>query len=171
MPIYLLLFDSYGLVFVGRPLWREDGSVCCMCCWPLPAQLLHSLFFISTHRHHGKHHLYCCSRHCLRGNVFTEPLLRNGLHNSVLIRLLGAAYVTKHSLIYCCMLDHVYRAVAWRRVYEICYNILKINIPSVETTVEKTQIEHLTENEVASCRNIWPHKIIYIYRVFHDFRA
>jgi hypothetical protein len=24
---YLLLFDSYGLVFVGRPLWREDGSV------------------------------------------------------------------------------------------------------------------------------------------------
>jgi hypothetical protein len=24
---YLLLFDSYGLVSVGRPLWREDGSV------------------------------------------------------------------------------------------------------------------------------------------------
>jgi hypothetical protein len=23
---YLLLFDSCGLVFVGRPLWREDGS-------------------------------------------------------------------------------------------------------------------------------------------------
>jgi hypothetical protein len=34
----LLLFDSYGLVFVGRPLWREDGSVFCICCWPLPAQ-------------------------------------------------------------------------------------------------------------------------------------
>jgi hypothetical protein len=27
MPRYLLLFDSCGLVFVGRPLWREDGSV------------------------------------------------------------------------------------------------------------------------------------------------
>jgi hypothetical protein len=27
MTRYLLLFDSYGLVFVGRPLWREDGSV------------------------------------------------------------------------------------------------------------------------------------------------
>jgi hypothetical protein len=37
MTRYLLLFDSYGLVFVGRPLWREDGSVFCICCWPLPA--------------------------------------------------------------------------------------------------------------------------------------
>jgi hypothetical protein len=26
---YLLLFDSYCLVIVGRPLWREDGSVFC----------------------------------------------------------------------------------------------------------------------------------------------
>jgi hypothetical protein len=25
-------------VFVGRPLWREDGSVICICCWPLLAQ-------------------------------------------------------------------------------------------------------------------------------------
>jgi hypothetical protein len=38
MTGYLLLFDSYGLVFVGRPLWREDGSVFCICCWSLPAQ-------------------------------------------------------------------------------------------------------------------------------------
>jgi hypothetical protein len=38
MTRYLLLFDSYGLVFMGRPLWREDGSVFCVCCWPLPAQ-------------------------------------------------------------------------------------------------------------------------------------
>jgi hypothetical protein len=27
MTRYLLLFVSYGLVFVGRSLWREDGSV------------------------------------------------------------------------------------------------------------------------------------------------
>jgi hypothetical protein len=27
MTRYLLLFNSYGLVFVGRPLSREDGSV------------------------------------------------------------------------------------------------------------------------------------------------
>jgi hypothetical protein len=38
MARYLLLFDSYGLVFVGRPLWRDDGSVFFICCWPLPAQ-------------------------------------------------------------------------------------------------------------------------------------
>jgi hypothetical protein len=38
MTRYLLLFDSYVLVFVGRPLWREDGSVFCICCWPSPAQ-------------------------------------------------------------------------------------------------------------------------------------
>jgi hypothetical protein len=37
MTRYLLLFDSYGLVFVGRPLWREDGSVFYICAWPLPA--------------------------------------------------------------------------------------------------------------------------------------
>jgi hypothetical protein len=29
--------DSYVLDSVGRPLWREDGSVFCMCRWPLPA--------------------------------------------------------------------------------------------------------------------------------------
>jgi hypothetical protein len=39
MTRYLLLFDSYGLIFLGgRPLWREDGSVIYTCCWPLPAQ-------------------------------------------------------------------------------------------------------------------------------------
>jgi hypothetical protein len=37
---YLLLFDIYGLVFVGRPLWQEDGVVFYtrICCWALPAQ-------------------------------------------------------------------------------------------------------------------------------------
>jgi hypothetical protein len=34
---YLLLFDSYGLVSVRRPIWREDGSVFCICCWSSPA--------------------------------------------------------------------------------------------------------------------------------------
>jgi hypothetical protein len=38
MTRYLLLFGSCGLVFVGRPLWREDGSVFFICSWPLPAQ-------------------------------------------------------------------------------------------------------------------------------------
>jgi hypothetical protein len=35
---YLLLFDSYSLVFEGRHFWREDESVFCICCWPSPAQ-------------------------------------------------------------------------------------------------------------------------------------
>jgi hypothetical protein len=39
---YLLLCGSYGLDFMGRPLWREDGSVLCICCWPLPAQTFSS---------------------------------------------------------------------------------------------------------------------------------
>jgi hypothetical protein len=34
----LITFDSYGLLSVGRPLWREDGSVVCICYWPLPKQ-------------------------------------------------------------------------------------------------------------------------------------
>jgi hypothetical protein len=38
MTSYLLLFDSYCLDFVGRPLWREDGSVFCISCWSSPAQ-------------------------------------------------------------------------------------------------------------------------------------
>jgi hypothetical protein len=29
---------EFGLVFVGRTLWREDGSVFRICYWPLPAQ-------------------------------------------------------------------------------------------------------------------------------------
>jgi hypothetical protein len=37
MTRYLLLFDSYDLVFVGHPLQREDGSVFCICYWHLSA--------------------------------------------------------------------------------------------------------------------------------------
>jgi hypothetical protein len=38
MTRYILLFERYCLVFVERRLWREDGSVFCICCWPSPAQ-------------------------------------------------------------------------------------------------------------------------------------
>jgi hypothetical protein len=37
-PGLYYMCDSYGLVLVGHPLWREVGSVLCTCCWPLPAQ-------------------------------------------------------------------------------------------------------------------------------------
>jgi hypothetical protein len=36
MTRYLILFDSYGLAFVVRALWQEDGSVFCICCWSSP---------------------------------------------------------------------------------------------------------------------------------------
>jgi hypothetical protein len=45
MTRYLLLFDSYGFVCVGRPLWREDGSVFCTCCWPSPEQSFSGPYF------------------------------------------------------------------------------------------------------------------------------
>jgi hypothetical protein len=37
---FLFLSDSCEFVDVGRPIWREDGSVVYCCCWSLPAQLL-----------------------------------------------------------------------------------------------------------------------------------
>jgi hypothetical protein len=37
-PDLYYLCGSYGLLLVGRPLWREVGSLFCMCCWTLPAQ-------------------------------------------------------------------------------------------------------------------------------------
>jgi hypothetical protein len=62
--------------------------------------------------------------------VFTEPLCRNALHNPVVPPLLGADDVEN---IYCCGLDRVYRAVAWKRVDQIRYNI--------KTGVKETRCE------------------------------
>jgi hypothetical protein len=50
MNRYLLPFDSYGIVFVGRLLWREDESVFCICCWSLPAQSLSGPSFLELER-------------------------------------------------------------------------------------------------------------------------
>jgi hypothetical protein len=45
MTGYLLLFDSYSLVIVGRSLWREDGSVFCH------SQLFSTELFLITTLH------------------------------------------------------------------------------------------------------------------------
>jgi hypothetical protein len=37
-PKTVRLSDSCGFVDVGRPLWREGGSVIYNCCWPLLSQ-------------------------------------------------------------------------------------------------------------------------------------
>jgi hypothetical protein len=37
-PDIYYLCDSYGLDLVGRPIWREVGSIFCNCYWSSPAQ-------------------------------------------------------------------------------------------------------------------------------------
>jgi hypothetical protein len=54
--------------------------------------------------------------------VFTDPLLRNEFYNFVVPPLLGANGI-ENSLIYFCVLNRVYRDVAWQRVDQIRYNI------------------------------------------------
>jgi hypothetical protein len=77
---------------------------------------------ISTpHRPYGKHYLYCWWRHRFHSTVrYAEICLPS--------RFLEAGCITplfhrcsrgrhrKHSLIYCCVMDHVYRAAAWQLV-------------------------------------------------------
>jgi hypothetical protein len=36
--IFITVWQLRSCFFVGRPLWREDGSVSYKCCWLLPAQ-------------------------------------------------------------------------------------------------------------------------------------
>jgi hypothetical protein len=43
--------DSCGFVDVGRPLWREDGSVVDSCCWAFPAQFFSGSESRGTHDH------------------------------------------------------------------------------------------------------------------------
>jgi hypothetical protein len=40
--------------------------------------------------------------------------------------LVGRIY-RKHSFVYCCVLDHVYRAVAWQHVDQIRYNMSAVD--------------------------------------------
>jgi hypothetical protein len=47
----------------------------------------------------------------------------------------GLGIHRKHSLIYCCMLDRVYRAVAWQRVNQIPY-IFIIFFTTYKTSVQ-----------------------------------
>jgi hypothetical protein len=134
-PELYYLCVSYGLVLMGRPLWREVWSVFCMCCWPLPAQSfsgpsplglatifyclrfetslfvasfdsqghggcirsrLHTGIFFSivlfitplygpNRKHHFQQYLYFCLRIRYRGNVFTEPLPRNGYTRYIIL--------------------------------------------------------------------------------------
>jgi hypothetical protein len=74
---YLFLSESYVLVSVGRPLWREDGSVFCICRWPCQLSLsrvlvpwdLQPYFTVSDLRLS----ISCLPEHCI-ATVAAHPL-------------------------------------------------------------------------------------------------
>jgi hypothetical protein len=75
----------------------------------------------------------------IRGNVFTQPLPRSGLHNPVVPPLLEADDI-ENTAPFCCVLGRVYRVVTWQRVHQICYNYNtqvedpKLNVETVDST-------------------------------------
>jgi hypothetical protein len=125
MTRYLLLFDSLGLVFVGHPLWWEDGPVCCICCWPSPAQSfsgpspldLASIF-------------YCVRFESL---IFSTSLpyigparIAQKIFSSIACSLVGgeAACTQSCSLATAVVLSPVYTVFTWQRFYMPQYQII-----------------------------------------------
>jgi hypothetical protein len=98
MTRYLLLFDSYGLVFLGRPLWREDGSVLCQSHNSLIETVL---LVLSRHGPHRKHRSNialvsfaaetCLPNRCLEMSCITASF-------SCYLRYLGTEAVYSHCL-------------------------------------------------------------------------
>jgi hypothetical protein len=166
MITYLFLSDRYVLLSVGRPIWREDGSVFCMCRWPLPAQYfsgpsplgLETVFYclrfgisrfvasydsqghgggIRPRLHHSRILLYPVGTdhaqktqplYCWTAQT-TEKTRVTCQTASSLVRYQHWAWRGLHrkqSIIYCCVLDLVYIAVAWQRVDQIRYNNIKL---------------------------------------------
>jgi hypothetical protein len=85
-----------GLTF----FWAHSSSLRLTrnCPWANSVTAFTSL--INTlHRPNGKHRLYCCWCHRLRGSVITEPLFRNWLHNSFVPPLFGADDIETHPYI------------------------------------------------------------------------
>jgi hypothetical protein len=60
-------------------------------------------------------------------------------------------FYRKHSFLYCCVLDRVYRAFAWQRIDQICYNTLNSFhihsyssfriIPPINTTAKSCKVK------------------------------
>jgi hypothetical protein len=116
MPRYLLLFDTYGLVFVGHPLWREGR-------WPAWSFSGPSLLGLAT--------ILSCLR--FETSLFVASYdaqdhsggIRPCLHTGFVAELLAdPRYIAsrriqrKHRFLYCCVLilccRDVYRTVASR---------------------------------------------------------
>jgi hypothetical protein len=91
---YLFLSDSYVPVSVGRPLWREDGSVFCMCRWPLPSNgymqttqktpLATLVPLLHSHRRRtATEATDCCLRIRCAGTCLQSRCLAMGLHVTI----------------------------------------------------------------------------------------
>jgi hypothetical protein len=114
-------------------LWREDGSVVYNCCWPSLAQLflgpspvgLVTIFycvrfetslFVASYdsQDYGGgirphlHTLQAIFRVCYKSSARTTHRKHN------LSTVAWRRPHRKQSFVYCCMLEHVYRAVAWQ---------------------------------------------------------
>jgi hypothetical protein len=120
---------------VGRPLWWEDASVFCICCWPLPAQSFSgpSPLVLAYLR--------------IRGNVFIEPLPRNGFCNTavLLLRNLATDCLPRDCLrgnsfsISLPSNDYKHSSYCWARLCEEMFIVL---MPSY--TYICTHISHIT---------------------------
>jgi hypothetical protein len=139
MTRYLLLFDSYGLVFVGCPLWPEDRSVFCICCWSLPAQSFSGLsplglatifyclrcdasLFIASYgsQDHGGG-IWPCLHMGL--TYFTQRFWVYNLGTG----LIGNIASNCHALLcaYLLLQKRVYWAVTTQRIMQTCHNIVR----------------------------------------------
>jgi hypothetical protein len=136
---------------VERPLWREDGSVFCTCCWPLPAQsfsgpsplVLATIFyclrfeislFIASYDSQGHgggirprlHTVYKVSI-ALRPRSIAPA--RTAQEMSLpLLRVFSLTFPQSCSLAMAIVLSPVYTAVPWQRIYMWTYFTFSLNV-------------------------------------------
>jgi hypothetical protein len=78
---FLLLSGSCGFVYVVNPLWQEDKSVICNCCWSLAAQ---SFSTILASNHYVSCHMLVTGHRALIGNWLYWTLVTTGNCNSLI---------------------------------------------------------------------------------------
>jgi hypothetical protein len=113
MSRYLLLFDSYGLVFLWGVLSDERTGLS----FVLLLLLVVTLTYIAAERTWTVNTYHV---------IAIQPIYW----------YVGRIY-RKHSFLYCCVLNRVYRAVAWQRVDKIRYNIVAYLLKAGTVEAEK----------------------------------
>jgi hypothetical protein len=113
-------FSFRGLLQLAVPRWRYSTP-------PPHGNNAFTSLINTLHRPHGKHRLSCWWRHYLRGSVFTEPLLRNGLHNPAVPPLLGEDDIenTTSSIVACwTVFTELFPGNVFIRSVTVYFNIL-----------------------------------------------